>query len=135
MSGRLGRALRWLAAGMLMLPYRDDDRMPARLVDCGACRARLVNPVEWHERDRSHWWIRLRCGACGWSREVVVGDEDANQLERDLEPGLRVIAAAVERLDRERMRREVDAFAAALERELIGPDDFSPRPGEAPRRT
>jgi hypothetical protein len=127
MSGRLGRILRWLGAEVLVLPYRDGEPARTRLIRCGACGARLVNPVDWHESDRSDWWVRLRCGACGWSREVVVGDEDAKQLERDLKPGMREIASAVDRLDRERMLREVDAFTAALDRDLIGPGDFARR--------
>jgi hypothetical protein len=136
--GKLGRILRWIAAGVLALPYSDGGPATARLVDCGACGARMVNPMDWHEHDRAHWWVRLRCGACGVSREVVVSDADVKQLERDLEPGLRRIAATVDRLDHERMLREVEAFTAALDRDLIGPDDFarrghaSARRGEAP---
>jgi hypothetical protein len=101
------------------------DRADARLVVCGACRSRLVNPVNWHESDESHWWILLRCGECEWTREVVVTDDEAKRLERDLKPGLDEIARAVERLDRERMLCEADRFAAALQRDLIGPADFA----------
>jgi hypothetical protein len=81
--------------------------------------------VDWHAVDESRWWIRLRCGECATAREVVVSDEAAHLLERDLEPGLREIAEAVARLDRQRMTREVDAFVAEIERDLICADDFA----------
>jgi hypothetical protein len=57
----------------------------------------------------------------------VISDADAQQLERDLAPGMRQIDAVVTRLDRERMLREADAFIAALARDLIDPADFARR--------
>jgi hypothetical protein len=99
--------------------------VPARLVVCDRCGEWLVNPVDWHESGDADWWIRLRCGACGHKREVVVSDAEALRLERDLAPGLRAIERAVRRLDRERMQREADALITALERDLIGPADFA----------
>ena len=125
--GRLRRVLRWLGAGLLLVPYCDGEPANSRLIVCGACGERVVNPVDWHESDASHWWVRLRCGACAWSCEAVISDDEAKRLERDLAPGLRAISSTVERLDRERMLREVDAFTAALDRDLIGPGDFARR--------
>jgi hypothetical protein len=79
------------------------------LIACEVCRSRTVNPVDWREHDATRWWVVLRCGACAWSREAVITDAEAQQLERDLEPGLRDIAMLAERLDRD----------------LICPADFS----------
>ena len=84
-----------------------------------------ANPVDWRVADEVRWWIRLRCGDCGWSRDVIVTDAVAHRLERDLEPGLRAIAAAADQLDRERMTQEVASFAARLDHNLIEPDDFA----------
>jgi hypothetical protein len=123
MSGTLRRFLTWLRAP-LHPPAADDARDRRSLIVCRACRSELANPVDWHVVDESRWWIRLRCGECASSREVVVNDEAAHRLERDLEPGLREIAVAVARLDRERMKGEVDAFVAELEHDLIHADDF-----------
>ena len=95
------------------------------MIVCGACRSEVANPVDWHAVDESRWWIQLRCGECAWSREVVVTDEAAQRLERDLERGLREIAAAAAQLDRRRMTREVDVFVAQLEHDLVGADDFA----------
>jgi hypothetical protein len=96
-----------------------------RLTDCLACGSSVVNPVDWHTHDESRWWVLLRCGECGWSREAIITDAEAEQLERDLEPGLRKIAKAEAKLDRERMVCEGEVFLAALRRDLIGPADFT----------
>jgi len=100
--------------------YRDSDR----LVDCTTCRSDTVNPVRWHVLDESTWWIRLRCGACGFVREVAASNEEARRLEADLDRGLNEIAAVVAKLDRAEMAAASDALTAGLERDLVGPDDF-----------
>jgi hypothetical protein len=125
-SGTLRRLLTWLRGPMH--PFATDEaRDRTSLIVCRACRSQVANPVDWQAVDESRWWIRLRCGECASSRDVVVGDDAAELLERDLEPGLREIAAAIARLDRERMTREVDAFIAELENGLIRADDFGRR--------
>jgi hypothetical protein len=94
-----------------------------RLVVCECCGSDFVNPTAWRERGETHWWIRLRCGECGVVREVEVSNE-ARRFDRDLDRGQVKIAAALARLDRERMIADCDALTAALERDLIGPGDF-----------
>jgi hypothetical protein len=83
-----------------------------------------VNPVRWHDTDAMTWWIRLRCGECGMVREVEASNAQARQLDSDLDLGLAQIAAAVAKLDRCEMAAATDALVAALERDLIDPDDF-----------
>jgi hypothetical protein len=95
-----------------------------RLVDCPHCGCDYVNPAAWEERGETHWWIRLRCGACDLVREVEVTNGEAERFDRDLDRGLAHIAAAIDRLERARMRAAVDALSVALERDLIGPSDF-----------
>jgi hypothetical protein len=118
-SSALRRVLAWLR--------RPVHPLASSLIVCRACRCALANPVDWHAVDESRWWIRLRCGECSVSREVVVSNDEAHRLERDLAPGLCAIAAAVARLERERMTREADVFVAGLERDLIHADDFARR--------
>jgi hypothetical protein len=97
------------------------------MIDCAVCGASVVNPINWHESDATHWWVLLRCGACAWSREAIITEDEARQLERDLERGLHKIANTVDRLDRERMVHEAECFTTALRRDLIGPSDFARR--------
>jgi hypothetical protein len=98
--------------------------IPAPLVVCDRCGADFVNPVSWHEADDVHWWIRLRCGQCGRVREVELTDEQAQGYDRELARGAAAVAAALVRLEQERMVADFDTLTAALERDLIGPDDF-----------
>ena len=123
MSGRLKRLLLRRRGPMLPLGGKR-NRADRRLIACAACGSQLVNPVAWHESGETQWWVRLRCGECAWTREVTITDDEAKQLERDLDPGLIVIESIVARLDRERMLSELELFVTALERDLIGPMDF-----------
>jgi uncharacterized Zn finger protein len=95
-----------------------------KLVDCRSCGADFVNPVRWHEQGESGWWIRLRCGECGFVREVEVSNEEAERFDAELDRGMAKIASTVARLDHARMTAESDTLAAALERDLIDASDF-----------
>ena len=54
-----------------------------------------------------------------------VTNDVAERYGRDLDDALEVIARAARELDAERLAREADAFAEALERDLIDADDFA----------
>lgn len=110
--------------GLLGRLARPAHRVQSRLVVCVGCHADFVNPVSWHEQSETHWWIRLRCGECGLVREVEVTDEEAQRFEHELDRGVKQIAAAFVRLDRARMIADSDTMTAALERDLVDPDDF-----------
>ena len=125
MNGKLKRLLRRIRGPLLPLGGAGGHRARGRLIGCAICGSSVVNPVDWHESDESRWWVLLRCGECAWSREAIITDAEAKQLERDLEPGLREIAKAAAKLDRERMLWEAEVFVAALRRDLIGPADFT----------
>jgi len=81
--------------------------------------------VERSRIDASRWSMLLRCGECGLEREVVVANGVVARLDDDLRLAARSIADAAERADRERLKREADAFAAALDRDLIDAADFA----------
>jgi len=98
-----------------------------RLVDCPDCGSDFVTPVAWAERGETHWWIRLRCGECAFTREVEVTNSEARRFDRDLDRGLAQISAAIDRLEQARMTAAAHALIVALERDLIGPGDFARR--------
>ena len=95
---------------------------------CPACDRDAVHPLWWEAVDEAHWWIALRCGACGVHGEHLVTNAVASQFDRDLDIALDEIADEAERMSREILSREADALAVALERDLIGVDDFAPGP-------
>ena len=69
----------------------------------------------------------LRCGACDTYRDVTAADDVARAYDRDLERGMRAIRVELERMDRERMTDQADAFVVALQRDLIDAADFAGR--------
>ena len=91
---------------------------------CALCGSDFVTPVEWAEQGEASWWIRLRCGECGEAREVVVLQATADRFDRALDRACDAIAANLQRLDRERMTAEVEAFATALRLDLLDAADF-----------
>jgi len=111
----------------MMGPLNRPARVPvphAELTVCDTCSSDFVNPTDWAEQDGARWWIRLRCGECGASREVVVPQAAAERYDHDLNRGMETIATALERLDLERMAEEAESFATALELDLVNADDF-----------
>jgi hypothetical protein len=99
-----------------------------RLVRCPGCGRDAVHPVWWEALDEEHWWIALRCGACGDRREQLVTNAAAARFDRDLDRARDEIVEEAERLSREILSTQADALAVALEQDLIGVDDFAPGP-------
>jgi hypothetical protein len=89
------------------------------------CTAESVVPIQAEPLDVERREMRLRCGECGTYRAVVVSDDAAEQYDHDLCRGMAVIASALQREDQQRMRAEMQAFVAALERDLIDAGDFT----------
>jgi hypothetical protein len=107
------------------------NRRRATLSDCSACGTDFVHPVEWSPNDEGTWWMLLRCGGCGTSREETVADEEAERYDRQLDLAEHRMRCAADRLSRERLEAEARSFATALELDLIGAEDFGRPPGRA----
>jgi hypothetical protein len=67
----------------------------------------------------------LHCGACGHRYDAVVCDEAASEFDAKLDRDQFWIVRTADRLHNEWRRAEIDAFAAAMEHELITADDFA----------
>ena len=105
---------------------------PRALSDCSACGSDHVHPVEWGPQDSDHWWMRLRYGSCGASREATVEDAEADLFDYELDRAQASIRRSAERLSRERLAAEADTFATALELDLISAEDFGAPERDAP---
>ena len=101
------------------------NRRRGTLADCTACGLDYVHPVDWRPHGDRHWWMLLRCGACGEIREETVPDPVAEVYDRELDRAERGIRRAADRLSRERMAQQAESFATALKLDLIGVDDFA----------
>ena len=102
-----------------------NDKPAAGLQDCPVCGRDFVQPVSWEPAGEAAWWMFLRCGECGMSREVAVSNAEADRFERALHARASVLASQARRLEEERLSAQIDAFADALERDLIDADFFA----------
>jgi hypothetical protein len=104
------------------------NRRRATLSDCSECGADFVHPVEWSPKDGDTWWMLLRCGACGASREETVRDEEAERYDDELDMAEYRMRRAADRLSKELLEQQADTFATALRLDLIGVEDFARPP-------
>jgi hypothetical protein len=91
---------------------------------CEMCGSDFVHPVAWGKAGETHMWVRLRCGECETWREDVFSDDELESYDRKLDDDAAQIGKAVQRLQAERRLAEADAFAVALQRDLIDAGDF-----------
>ena len=97
---------------------------PDELICCARCGFDFVSPVDAAEHGETEWWIRLRCGQCGETRDVVVSQDAAERYDRALNRTSEAIASNLRRSERERMAADVEAFATALRLDLFDAADF-----------
>jgi hypothetical protein len=91
---------------------------------CPECRSELVHPVAWGQISPDQWELELYCPNCGQRREGVFAQDDVAALEEHLDVGVEAILCDLKRLAHANMADEVDRFVAALEADLILPEDF-----------
>ena len=96
----------------------------AALHICRGCTEAFAYPVTWTESGPDHWWLLLRCGACGTWRETISTDGAVAAFDCFLDEGTASIRAGLERLERQLLREDVETLATALELDLLSPDDF-----------
>jgi hypothetical protein len=94
------------------------------LTICGLCGCAFVQPVDWEEAGPRHWKLELRCPNCESRGTVVVEDEVVDHYDLVLERGSAELARSLHDVVESGIEDEVARFAAALERDLILPEDF-----------
>jgi hypothetical protein len=104
---------------------RKPNRRRATLADCSACGANFVHPLEWGPLGEARWWMLLRCGQCGRTWEQTVADGEAELYDRALERAEAGMRRTADQLGREALEQQAEAFATALELDLIGAEDFA----------
>lgn len=92
---------------------------------CERCGSDFLCPIDWEPDGKEYWAIEARCGACGLWHFLHLTNAQAAAWELALDRQARPIQKAVDRLDRERMSRQIDGFIAALDRDLIDAGDFA----------
>jgi hypothetical protein len=100
------------------------DEAPHGLHVCPECESELVQPVDWAEAPQGLWDLVLQCPNCFWLDEGVFDQEQVDALEERLDDGLTEMLSDLRRLTQANMSEEIERFAAALNADLILPEDF-----------
>jgi hypothetical protein len=101
-----------------------DTTAPRPLHVCPACDCHLVQPVSWGPASDERWELTLECPNCAWTEEGVYERDAVDELEEQLDDGLADMLCDLQRLTQANMADEVERFTAALEGDLILPEDF-----------
>jgi hypothetical protein len=91
---------------------------------CPECDSELVQPVDWAEARNGLWELVLQCPNCFWMDEGVYEQDQVDALEEHLDEGLTEMLSDLRRLTQANMSEEIERFAAALNADLILPEDF-----------
>lgn len=100
-----------------------DKSSNAPVSACISCESNLLFPTE-SLRVGSQWEVDLRCPECGWRGAVRYTDAQLEELDRELDLAASVMQQQLSRLEAVHMEEWAALFLRALERDLIGPDDF-----------
>jgi hypothetical protein len=104
-------------------PVAEARRRP--LLMCPECGSDKACPMDWAEAGEHHWWLLIRCPECDAWVQATIGNRLAAvldvELDRQQAPSARALSARVA----EGMAADAEAFAAALELDLVDADDFA----------
>jgi hypothetical protein len=104
--------------------YDADEAAPRGLHICPDCESELVQPIDWSETSDDRWELTLECPNCFSSRAGIFDEAQVHQLEDQLDDGLAEMLKDLQRLTRANMADQIDHFVAALQADLILPEDF-----------
>jgi hypothetical protein len=103
---------------------RQDDPQADGLHVCPECASHLVQPIEWREAPEGFWELILHCPNCDWLDGGVFDQGQVDALEERLDEGLTEILTDLRRLTQSNMAEEIERFTAALQGDLVLPEDF-----------
>lgn len=102
----------------------DDTEGPRALHLCDGCGSDLVQPVAWGRPSDDGLELTLECPNCGRHEMGTFTRDQVEQLEERLDDGLADMLDDLQRLTQANMSDEIERFAAALQADLILPEDF-----------
>jgi hypothetical protein len=91
---------------------------------CATCASELVYPVDWEEAGPRHWEVTLRCPDCDAVTRGVYDQATVDRFDEVLDDGTDAVVRDLKRLMRANMEDEVERFVAALQADLVLPEDF-----------
>ena len=94
---------------------------------CPGCHSPLLHPQRQRAAAAATVSVDLRCAECGaWTRASYSAAE-LERLDAEQVLGRLALVRSYERCVSESMEALADCLATALERDLVGADDFAPR--------
>ena len=96
------------------------------LTACPSCGSRFLQPLRCEPLDDDEVLVDLRCPDCTLQIKVAYSRGDMAELDRLQTEWRDEIVAAYERSVTESMEALVTSLVSALDRDLIGADDFAP---------
>ncbi|MGD9736629.1 MAG: hypothetical protein AB7V58_13665 [Solirubrobacterales bacterium] len=113
------------------MPETSPDRShPSEVLHlCPCCGSGMVQPLAWEPAgDRTSWRVWRRCPECDWRADGVHNEAAIDAYDEQLDRGAHELAAELRELQHANMAAMLATFAAALDADLIGADDFGRRP-------
>lgn len=107
-----------------VIRFNEADSTTRELHVCPSCESDLVQPMSWTESADARWQLTLECPNCGWLESGTYDRTQVEALEDRLDEGLADMISDLQRLTQANMAADVDRFIAALETDLILPEDF-----------
>ena len=104
--------------------FHDDAAEQPGLHVCPECSSDLVQPIDWAEAPHGYWELVLQCPNCFWLDEGVFDQAQVDEFEEHLDDGLTEMLSDLRRLTQANMSEDIERFAAALNADLILPEDF-----------
>jgi hypothetical protein len=103
----------------------DKAESKVQLHVCPACRSDLVQPVAWEQVvSNNEWRLWRRCPECEWHGDDVHREAHIDEYDEQLDFGTRELAEELRSLQQTNMQEAADKFIAALQTDLILPEDF-----------
>lgn len=91
---------------------------------CPCCGRDLVYPVDWAPAGKLQWSVALRCPECEWRGGGVYAQDVVDRFDEVLDDGTQAVLDDLELLTRANMEEQLEGFVAALDADLILPEDF-----------
>jgi hypothetical protein len=92
---------------------------------CPDCTSELVQPVAWEQTSKAtEWKLWRRCPECEWLGDGVHHETEIDEFDEQLDFGTRELAEELRALEQSNMEQAAQVFMAALQNDLILPEDF-----------
>ncbi|MDQ3770344.1 MAG: hypothetical protein M3370_12835 [Actinomycetota bacterium] len=105
-------------------PARPASLPASGLHVCPTCASALVHPIAWSEHGPEHWEVTLRCPECYGRTTGVHHESLVEALDVELDQGTEALLADLRHLAAANFEAEIAGFVAALQADLVLPEDF-----------